>query len=306
MGPKTPLFAPHCPILNSSCPNRQPASGTGFLSCRLPEAGVIRDATRLIRSAFESADAAANYTLLTAEDYPPTGDISCKVCSATAQSQFVLVELSRFSPSVAMELGFCLARGIPTYLLFNGEEQRHVDAPFSSLEYLRYSITPESVKNLVEEQIIPFIESGDGQKTIKLGPTDAGIQMTGTRVFVALPEDPYSQQTLLPALERHLAEKGLVVQTHRDGRALQELQRATVAIANSEYCLVDTTLGNPVRAMYLGMSLGYGKMFANLVNRSRDDQAAIFTNAKAKSVFEYRDESELIRAVEEFFERVGD
>ena len=305
VGPTTPLFAPHCPILDSSCPIRQPASGTGFLSCRLPEAGIIRDATRLIKDAFKSAETATNYTLLTAEDYPPTGDISCKVCSVTAQSQFVLVELSRFSPSVAMEAGFCLARGIPTYLLFNSEEQPQVDAPFSSLEYLRYSITPESAKDLIEEQIIPFIESGDGQKTIKLGPTDAGSQMTETRVFVALPEDPYSQQTLLPALEGHLAKKGLLVQTQRDGRALQELQRATVAIANAKYCLVDTTLGNPVRAMYLGMSLGYGKMFANLVNRSRDDQAAIFTNAKAKSVFEYRDESELIQAVEEFFERVG-
>ena len=217
----------------------------------------------------------------------------------------MLVELSRFSPSVAMELGFCLARDIPTYLLFNSEEQRQVDAPFSSLEYLRYSVTPESVKKLVEEQIVPFVESGDGQRTIKLGPGVAGRQASEEGVFVALPDDPYSQETLLPALEGQLAKKGLVMQTQRDGRALQELQRATVAIAESKYCLIDTTLGNPVRAMYLGMSLGYGKMFANLVNRSRDDQAAIFTNAKAKSVFEYRDESELIRAVGEFFKRVG-
>lgn len=304
-GLNTPLLTPYCPILDSSCPIRQPVRGNGFLSCRLPEAGVIRDAARLLRQAFTSAETEADYTLLTAEDYPPTGDISCKVCAATAETQFVLVELSRFSPSVAMELGFCLARDIPTYLLFNREEQRQVDAPFSSLEYLRYSVTPESAKNLVEEQIIPFVEGGDGQRTIRLGPTPPGTSGPETGVFVALPEDPYSQQTLLPALEAHLAAKGLVVRTQRDGRALQELQRATMAIANSKYCLIDTTLGNPVRAMYLGMSLGYGKMFANLVNRSRDERAAIFTNAKAKSVFEYRDKPELIRVLDEFFERVG-
>ena len=113
-----PLFPPYCPILDDTCPIRDPQQGKGFLSCRLPEAGPIRDAIRLLRQAFESAES-SHYRLLTAEDYPPSGDISCKVCSAVAESEFVLVELSRFSPSVAMELGFCVARRIPTYLLFN-------------------------------------------------------------------------------------------------------------------------------------------------------------------------------------------
>ena len=56
--------------------------------------------------------------------------------------------------------------------------------------------------------------------------------------------------------------------------------------------------------MYLGMALGYGKMFANLINRSEDPHATMFTNAKSKSVFSYRDESELLGAVADFFKRI--
>ena len=84
------------------------------------------------------------------------------------------------------------------------------------------------------------------------------------------------------------------MQTQRHGSALQDLQRAIVAIGQSKYCIIDTTFGNPVRAMYLGMALGYGKSFANLVNSSKDPKATIFTNARSKSVFDYRDQSELI------------
>ena len=150
----------------------------------MPEAGPIRDAIRLLKEAFESAES-SHYRLLTAEDYPPSGDISCKVCSAVAESEFVLVELSRFSPSVAMELGFCLARGIPTYLLFNKDEQKDVDEPFSSLEYLSYSITPNDVKRLVEHQIIPFLKQGRDRKTITLGSTGMAPHESYSGVFIA-------------------------------------------------------------------------------------------------------------------------
>ena len=299
-----PLFPPHCPILDDVCPKRHPRDGKGFLSCRLPQAGTIRDAVTLLRQAFESAES-SHYRLLTAEDYPPSGDISCKVCSAVAESEFVLVELSRFSPSVAMELGFCLARGIPTYLLFNKDEQKYVDEPFSSLEYLSYSITPNDVKRLVEHQIIPFLKQGQGRKTITLGSTGPEPLEAYAGVFIALPDDSYSQETLLPPLREYVEKRGLKVQTQRHGSALQDLQRAIVAIAESKYCIIDTTFGNPVRAMYLGMALGYGKSFANLVNRSRDPEATIFTNARSKSVFDYRDQSELIDGVKEFLVRLG-
>ena len=299
-----PLFEQYCPILNDTCPRRHPQEGKGFLSCRLPEAGTIRDGVRLLRQAFESAEP-SRYRLLTAEDYPPSGDISCKVCSAVAESDFVLIELSGFSPSVAMELGFCLARRIPTYLLFNREEQKDVDEPFSSLEYLPYSITPNDVKRLVERQIIPFLQEGGGRKTITLGPTGPEALEAPSNVFVALPDDSYSQETLLPVLRNYLEELGLKVQTQRHGRALQDLQRATVAMTESKYCIIDTTFGNPVRAMYLGMALGYGKSFANVVNRSTDPATPIFSNARSKSVFNYRDGSELLAGVREFMARLG-
>ena len=299
-----PLFKPYCPILDADCPRRNPQDGKGFLSCRLPEAGTIRDAVGLLKQAFVSAES-SHYRLFTAEDYPPSGDISCKVCSAVAESEFVLVELSCFSPSVAMELGFCLARRIPTYLLFNREEQKDVDEPFSSLEYFSYSVTPNSVKQLVEQKIIPFLQQGRGRKTIKLGFLDKEPLEDDSGVFIALPDDPYSQKTLLPQLENYLKQKGLNVYTQQQGRALQDLQRATVAITESKYCIIDTTLRNPVRAMYLGMALGYGKSFMNVVNRSQDSEAQIFTNARSKSVFDYRDQSELIDGVKEFLSRFG-
>ena len=299
-----PLFPQHCPILDDVCPSRHPQDGKGFLSCRLPQAGIIRDAIRLLKQAFESAES-SHYRLLTAEDYPPSGDISCKVCSAVAKSEFVLIELSGFSPSVAMELGFCLARNIPTYLLFNQNEQKEVDEPFSSLEYLSYSITPNDIKRLIEHKIIPFLKQGRGRKTITLGSKYPRPPEDHSDVFIALPDDAYSQETLLPPLEQYLEQQGLKVRTQRHGRALHDLQRAIVAIAESKYCIIDTTFGNPVRAMYLGMALGYGKSFANIVNRSQDPETMIFTNARSKSVFDYRDQSELINGVKEFLLRLG-
>ena len=137
-----------------------------------------------------------------------------------------------------------------------------------------------------------------------LGPSPDEVVETDSDVFVALPDEPYYQETLLPALEALLEGEGLSVKTGWQGRALQDLQRAVTAIAQAKYCLVDTSLRNPVRAMYLGMALGYGKAFANLVNRMEDKDATIFANARSKSVIEYRDKSELVDGVAEFLKRM--
>ena len=299
-----PLFAPHCPILDTRCELRRPEPDRGFLSCRLPDAAPMRDAIELIKGAFASADPRVKYRILTAEDYPPSGDLSCKVCAAVALSAFVLVDLSGFSASVAMELGFCVARGIPTYLLFNREEQREVDEPFSSIEYFSYSVTPRSIDDLVKRRIVPFLKDAGGRRTIDLGPPPGEVFQTDNDVFVALPDEPYYQETLLPGLESLLEREGLNARTRWQGRALQDLQRAVSVIAQAKYCLVDTSLRNPVRAMYLGMALGYGKPFANLVNRTEDKDGAIFANARAKSVVEYRDKTELVTGVAEFMKRM--
>ena len=295
------LFTSYCPILDGHCDARQPDQGRGFLSCRLPDAGPMRDAIGLLKGAFGGTDGGVRYQILTAEDYGPSGDISCKVCKAVARSAFVLVELSGFSPSVAMELG---SRGVPTYVLFNREEQREVQGPFASFEYMRYAVTPDGVRDLVHSRIVPFLRDEDGGRTIEFGPRPEELGAArGGEVFVALPEEEYSQETLLPGIREVLAERNLEMVTPGDGRALQDLERAAGGIARCAFCLVDTTLGNPVRAMYLGMALGYGKRFANLINRSRDVNAAIFANAKSKSVWEYRDRSTLVGCVRDFLDR---
>ena len=127
---------------------------------------------------------------------------------------------------------------------------------------------------------------------------------TDSDVFVALPDEPYYQETLLPGLEVLLEREGLSARTRWQGRALQDLQRAVSAIAQAKYCLIDTSLRNPVRAMYLGIALGYGKPFANLVNSTEHKDVAIFANARAKSVIEYRDKTELVDGVAEFLKRI--
>ena len=70
--------------------------------------------------------------------------------------------MSRMSPSVAMELGLAIARGIPTYILFNTNEQPNVPEPFASLEYVRYSITPQSVKETVNDKLIRLMAGPGG------------------------------------------------------------------------------------------------------------------------------------------------
>ncbi len=299
-----PLLRPVCPILDAHCDPTQPDIGRGFLSCRLPKAGPMRDAIVLLKGAFADVEGDVEYQLLTAEDYPPRGDLSCKVCEAMARSSFVLVEFSRFSASVAMELGFCVARGVRTYVLFNREEQPEVGGPFASIEYLPYSVTPAGARDLVQNRLVPFLEDGDVQRTIDLGPTgDVGIGASED-VFVALPDEEYSQQTILPAIREVLDERGMKAVTAGEGRALQDLHRAALGIARCRCSLIDTTLGNPIRAMYLGMALGYGRRFGNLLNEGRDDGRAIFANAKSKSVWKYRDRASVSECVREFLERL--
>ena len=53
-----------------------------------------------------------------------------------------------------MELGLAIARRIPTYVLFNLDEQKSVPEPFASLEYQRFSITPASIAEVVQQRLI--------------------------------------------------------------------------------------------------------------------------------------------------------
>ena len=93
----TPLFRQYCPILDGHCDTRTPDVGTGFLSCRLPAAGPIRDAIRLIKQAFAHIDSSTDYRIFTAEDYPPVGESVLQglrrggqlgLCARRAQSFF--------------------------------------------------------------------------------------------------------------------------------------------------------------------------------------------------------------------------
>ena len=233
------------------------------------------------------------------------GDIACKVCAAFAQSDFVLVELSKLSASVAMELGLSLARRKPTFILFNTNEQISVPEPFASLEYFRYPITPPGIRSLVLEKLIPCLsDEKGGRGVVRLGPPRPPEKDDG--VFVSLPGDDYHQETVLLKVRERLDALGLgPVRTEREGLALQDLQRAANAIAASRYCLIDTTFGAPTRAMYLGLAQGYRKPFANLIDADADTQAKVFTNARSKSELCYRDTEDLLARIEGFFRERG-
>jgi hypothetical protein len=302
------LESMRCPILDQECPRVQRIPGVGFLSCRLPDAGPIRDAARLIKEEFVQASTRdLTYRITTAEDYPPEGDIACKVCRAITEAQFVLVEFSGLSPSVAMEFGLSVSRRLPTYLLFNSEDQRDIPEPFSSLEYIRYDITPAGVRRLVRERLLSFLSAPPGPREVRIGPHDPPPVGTETGIFIALPGTKYHQETVLPELRHRLEAAGLgPVRTEQEGRALQDLHRAASAIAQSKYCLIDTTQGAPTRALYLGMAQGYRKPFANLVDIAKDPAGSVFTNARSKAEMAYRDSNELLSKVSEFFGRFGE
>ena len=304
------LFIPRlCPILDRHCPEELRTQGQGFLSCRLPKHGKIRDAIKLLKEAFEEVTlqhSANSYSIKTAEDFAPTGDIACKVCHAFAVCEFVLCEMSGLSPSVSMELGLAIARRMPTFVLFDHEEQREVPEPFSSIEYYSYSISPQSVDKLVHEKILPFLQGGDSDKcVISIGPEPNALEPEGEGVFVALPADDFHQETVLPAMKTWIEESGFgPVKTETEGQSLSELDRAAKGIAKSRYCLIDTTHGAATRALYLGMAQGYHKRFANLVDAQSDENCNVFTNARSKSEIIYRDTEELLRELEKFFANV--
>lgn len=270
-------------------------------------AGHIRDAISLFKQAFSGQSVnGCNFQLLTAEDHPAQGDIACKVCHAYATSGFALVELSMLSPSVAMELGLAVARKMPTYILFNRDEQPKVPEPFSSLEYFPYDISPKGVKDLVEQKLLPQLSDGHVRPTINLGPTDPPIMDELKGVFVSLPGDTYHQEMILPVLRERLEAAGLgPIVTESEGHALQDLQRACMGIANAKYCIIDTTLGAPTRAMYLGLAQGYRKPFVNLVDGQVDRDGGVFTNAKSKSEVIYLDTEDLVSSLKLFFAKFG-
>lgn len=296
-----------CPILGQKCPPETPREYVGFLSCRLPTAGHIRDAISLLKSTFANHTVGgSSFQLMTAEDHPAQGDIACKVCYAYSTSRFVLVELSMLSPSVAMELGLAVARQKPTYILFNQDEQPKVPDPFSSLEYFPYEISPKSVNDLVEQRLLPQLLSGTGRRTIILGPEDPPMVDESKGVFISLPGDHYHQDMVLPVVREWLEEADLgPIVTESEGHALQDLQRASVGIANSRFCIIDTTLGAPTRAMYLGLAQGYRKPFLNLVDGQVDQAGGMFTNAKSKSEVIYLDSSDLVSKIKTFLGKFG-
>ena len=107
-------------------------------------------------------------------------------------------------------------------------------------------------------------------------------------------------------LQTRLENAGLgPVRTEKEGQALQELHRAAAGIAESRYCLVDTTHGATTRALYLGMAQGYRKPFANLIDADNGPGTGVFTNARSKAELHYRDSTEFISKVTEFFSRFG-
>lgn len=296
-----------CPILREECPTDTPTSGLGFLSCRLPKSGHIRDAIRLLKEAFaESNDEDTEYKLLTAEEYPAQGDIACKVCHAFANSDFVVVEMSLHSPSVAMELGLAIARRKATFILYNSDETSDVPPPFSSLEYFSYDISKESVTDLVNSKIIPQLKSGIPKHTIRLGPQDPPYFGHGDGVFIALPGDVYHQETVLPEISKWLEQAGLgPVIAEDEGQALQEVQKAAINIAKAKFCLIDTTSGATTRALYLGLAQGYRKIFANLIDENVDPNTTVFTNAKSKSEIRYSHTDVLKTKLASFFSKHG-
>ena len=280
-----------CPVLDSDCPRADPAKHEGFLSCRLSQSGKIRDAIKFLKNEFSRCRVGDTpYRLRTAEDFPSQGDIACKVCAAVTECRFTLVELSGFSPSVCMELGLAIARSVPTFILFNSEEQTEVPEPFSSLEYYRYSITPADIQRLVQQKIVPHLPGlGAAKRNIRIGPENPPLTEECDGVFVALPGAPYYQETLLPAIRELAVELELgPVRTEQEGQAIQDLHRATVNIAKSRLALIDTTFGASTRAMYLGMAQGYRKPFLNLVEAGKDSEKRVFTNAKSKCEVTYK------------------
>lgn len=299
------LHSDWCPILDLRCSTATEVESQGFLSCRLPEGGKMRDAERLLKQEFGKYEKeGVAYRIRTAEDFDSVGDIACKVCGAYSACAFVLVELSRFSPSVTMELGLALGRGLPTYLLFNKQEQPSIPEPFSSLEYSHYSITPNGVKSLVE-RLAPQIRNANSTKpNIRLGPLEPPAEKDCKGVFVCLPSTEYHQEMLLPVLKRVVEDMGVgPLRTETEGQALHELQRAVVGIANSRFVIVENTFATTTPALYLGVAQGYRKPFCILQDLDSDGRRDMFTNARSKSVQGYRDSTELEKTVREFFLR---
>ena len=297
-----------CPVLEQPCPGGLPHPNVGFLACRLPESGHIRDAVRMIREVFSGFQhpSGKSFEIKTAENYPPVGDIACKVCTALTGSEFFLAEFSGFSPSVAKELGMAVARQIPTFILFNRDEQPEVGEPWSSIEYLHYALAPGSIEQMIGERIVPYLRVDlNTRPIIRLGPSEPPID-EGEGVFISLPGTAYHQETVLPKLKNLLTGAGVgPVISEQEGLALQDLDRAVSNIAKSRYCLIDTTFGAPTRAFYMGVALGYRKPFGNLIDRDNDPSDAVFTDARSKAEIEYRDTDELINELTKVFSRYG-
>jgi len=122
---------------------------------------------------------------------------------------------------------------------------------------------------------------------------------------VGLPDTGYHRDTVLPAIQSMIDELGLgPVVTEHEGQALQDLQRAAMGIAKSRCCVIDTTHGAPSRALYLGMAQGYRKPFANLIDAQTDPEKRVFTNARSKSVIDYRDSAELLPRLRDALQRM--
>ncbi len=284
-----------CPLTGTHCIEYSENLYSGFLAIPLPDEGHIVDSKEILCSQFSAIPFNNNvkWSLKAADSFPSQGDIACKVCYRINQSGFGVYEITELNANVLFELGIAIARNKRCFLIWNKDERESPPSPLDGIECHPYYISEESIKKLITDKLIPAIQDpNDNMGRLSIAPKNV-TSPKKKKALIILPHVIYYKDTIFPIIKSNLEEVGYEVTNTYDGITMDDIYKTCKLITESSLCLIDTTHKNSTRSMYLGMALGFKIPFYNLVDISSDPKGTVFTDAKNKSIIQYKDKTSL-------------
>lgn len=303
--PTTTFFSKYCPVISGDC-NLIDLDGTGR-GCFY--ASPIRsDWTALARDIFDGEVRRLKFAI----EYPPQGDLTCKICQLIHSTRFGIYEVTDLNENVVFELALALAREKYAFAVVNTElPTTQLDALLGQ-EYIPYQVVQDEIARVCREKVLPGMQAG-------ALPWNANVfaelpqEASDKSVLLVMPRSShYYSKTLTGRVRRVLEEEmgfSIVIPSdYSEGNWFRNLARDVVT---SRYCLIDTTLAPgssdiangqfaPNQLDYLqrlfifGLAVGRRKIILHGYNKTYNRK--LFTDMQGHCHFEYAD-AELVDEV---------
>lgn len=288
----------YCPIISGDCDRINPdikEEGCFYAS------PIRSDWTSLARDFFGKQFTKFEVAI----EYPPKGDLTCKICEMIHRNKFGIYELTDLNENVVFELALALSRKKHAFWIINTEYPIEQIEAMLGKEYIPYRVVENEIEKVCREKISPIINSGDdpwGAEIIK----KVDITLVDKAVLLAMPrKSAYYEKTLTSGvkniLEKEMGYQVIFPTQYSSGNWFVNLVKDVKKV---KYCFIDTTklpsqydtfegrfspkkFDYLQRLFVLGLAVGFRKIILHGYNTAYSKK--IFTDMQGHCHFEYSD-----------------